>query len=244
MSSPLIIAHATAAGERPANTLAGVGASLASADAMEIDLRLCADGFPVLLHDDFLDRTTNLDGPVREVPFVDLARADAGGGEHVPSLAEVLDLVSGRITVMCELKVAPEHPEEGEALLEATLEAIHSHRAESWVALHSFDHSLVERARSLAPRIDTAAIVSSTEAGSLNGLCDRAAQQGVGAISLFHAAVGRESVEMVRSRGMRLWAWTADTPHDWGRLSKSGVDGIITNQPYALRVWTQSQASA
>ena len=67
MSAPIVIAHAAAAGEAPANTLAGVRASLESAAAMEIDLHLCADGVPVLLHDHTLDRTTNRSGPVRDV---------------------------------------------------------------------------------------------------------------------------------------------------------------------------------
>ena len=151
MNAPIVIAHAAAAGEAPANTLAGVCASLASADAMEIDLHLCADGVPVLLHDPTLDRTTNLSGPVRDASLADLARADAGDGEHVPSLDEVLDLVAGRIAVMCELKVAPDHREDGPALLDATLAVIRRHGAEAWTALHSFDHELVERARTLAP---------------------------------------------------------------------------------------------
>lgn len=242
MNAPLVIAHAAAAGEAPANTLAGVRASLASAAAMEIDLHLCGGGVPVLLHDHTLDRTTNLSGPVRDVPLADLTRADAGAGEHVPSLDEVLDLVAGRISVMCELKVAPEHPEEGPALLDATIAAIRRHSAETWSALHSFDHELVERARTLAPDLDTAFIVPPLGGAGLRTLCARASEQGVGAISLFHGVVAPHAVEAARRHGLRLWTWTADTPDDWRRLAEAGVDGIITNQPAALRVWNESLA--
>lgn len=244
MSTPIVIAHAAAAGEAPANTLAGVRSSLASAAAMEIDLHLCADGVPVLLHDHTLDRTTNLAGPVAGVPLAELARADAGEGEPVPSLDEVLDLVEGRIDVMCELKVAPDHPEEAPALLDATLDVIRRHGAESWTALHSFDHDLVERARSLAPDIDAAFIVTPMGGAGLKTLCARAAEHGVDAISLFHAVVGPHAADATRDHGLQLWAWTADTPADWARLADAGVDGIITNQPAALRAWNESQAPA
>ncbi len=243
MSAPIVIAHAAAAGEAPANTLAGVRASLASAAAMEIDLHLCADGIPVLLHDHTLDRTTNLSGPVADVPLADLASADAGEGEPVPSLDQVLDLVAGRIAVMCELKVAPDQPEEGPALLDATLAVIRRHGAESWTALHSFDHDLVERARALAPEIDAAFIVAPMGGAGLKTLCARAAAHGVGAISLFHAVVGPHATDATRDHGLQLWAWTADTPADWTRLADAGVDGIITNQPAALQGWRESQAS-
>ena len=244
MTAPLVIAHAAAAGEAPANTLAGVRASLAGAAAMEIDLHLCADGAPVLLHDDTLDRTTNLSGPVRGVSLADLANADAGQGEHVPSLDEVLDLVAGRIDVMCELKVATDHPEEGPDLLDATLQVIRHHGAESWTALHSFDHDLVERARTLAPEIDAAFIVAPMGGAGLKTLCPRAAALGVGAISLFHGVVAAHAVAAARDHGLKLWAWTADTPADWDRLAGAGVDGIITNQPAALRAWNEARTSA
>ena len=244
MNAPIVIAPAAAAGEAPANTLAGVRASLASADAMEIDLHLCADGVPVLLHDATLDRTTNRSGPVRDVPLADLARADAGDGEHVPSLDEVLDLVAGRIAVMCELKVAPDHREDGPALLDATLAVIRRHGAESWSALHSFDHALVEQARTLAPDIDTAAITPPLELAPLEALSARADAHGIGAISLHAAAAGPEAVDSAHRHGLRLFAWTADTPEDWRRLSEAGVDGIITNQPAALRLWNESRDPA
>ncbi|MEX1104010.1 MAG: glycerophosphodiester phosphodiesterase family protein, partial [Dehalococcoidia bacterium] len=101
----LVIGHAAAAGEAPANTLAGVRACLdAGAEGMEIDVQLCADGAPVLMHDETVNRTTNLKGKVRELSLLALQGADAGEGEPVPTLEQVLELVKGRLTVMCELK--------------------------------------------------------------------------------------------------------------------------------------------
>ena len=244
MRAPIVIAHAAAAGEAPANTLAGVRAALASADAMEIDLRLCADGVPVLLHDATLDRTPNLAGPVRETPLAALARADAGEGERVPSLDEALDLVDGAIDVMCELKVEPARPQDGPALLDAVLAVIRRRGAESWTALHSFDHDLVERARALAPEIGAAMITPSAADPALATLCARAVGHGVGAVSVYHPLAGAEAVATAHARALKLWAWTADAPDDWSRLAEAGVDGVITNRPAALRAWSEARLSA
>ena len=241
MAAPLVIAHAAAAGEAPANTLAGVRAALASADAIEIDLRLCADGAPVLLHDETLDRTTDLSGPVREASRAQLARADAGGGEPVPALDEALALVAGRIPVFCELKAAPDRRDEGEALLDATLAVIRRRGAEGWTALHSFDHALVERARRLAPDMDAAFIAPPLPPAEVEALRARAAAHGIGAISLEHTAVDAEAVEAAHRHGLRLWAWTADGTAHWARLAADGADGVITNHPARLRAWLRSR---
>ncbi len=244
MKAPLVIAHAAAAGEAPANTLAGVRAALASAGAMEIDLRLCADGVPVLLHDATLDRTTDLSGPVRDVPLAALACADAGEGERVPSLDEALDLVAGSIDVMCELKVDPARPDDGPALLDATLAVIRRHGAESWTALHSFDHDLVALARALAPEIEAAMLTADASGPALARLCARAARDGAAAISLYHPLVVPEAVAAARAQALKLWAWTADSPEDWRRLAEAGVNGVITNCPAALRAWNDARSSA
>ena len=240
MAAPLVVAHAAAAGEAPANTLAGVRASLAGAGAIEIDLRLCADGAPVLLHDETLDRTTDLSGPVREASLARLARADAGGGEPVPALDEALALVAGRIPVFCELKAAHDHRAEGEALLDAVLDAVRRRGAERWTELHSFDHALVERARRLAPEVGAAYIVPPATAAEVDALCARAAAHGIGALSLEHTAADAEAVATARRHGLLLRAWTADEPAQWRRLMDAGVDGIITNRPAGLRAWLRS----
>ena len=234
----LVIGHACAAGEAPANTLAGVRACLsASAEGMEIDVQLCADGVPVLMHDDTVDRTTNLKGPVREKTLAELQAADAGGGERVPTLDQVLELVAGRLTVMCELKATPGFPDQDQACVDVVVDVIRRHKAESWTAIHSFNAEMVRRGRATETRI-SAAIITGPVSGSnvdmlLGGLMKRNAQ----AISVEHHSVDRELIEKAKRRQVSVWAWTADEPEDWARVIEAGADGIITNVPSELRAW-------
>lgn len=52
-------------------------ASKNGATGVELDLEFSADGVPVLMHDDTVDRTTNGTGPLKQMSFSALAKLDA-----------------------------------------------------------------------------------------------------------------------------------------------------------------------
>lgn len=237
----LVIGHACAAGEAPANTLAGVRACLdAAAEAMEIDVQLCADTVPVLMHDDTVDRTTNLSGPVREKTLAELQAADAGEGEPVPTLDQVLALVDGRLSVLCELKATPGAPEQDQQCVDEVVAVIRRHSAESWTAIHSFNPDMVERARHTEPRISAAIISPPVADEAADRLLGALLKRNGQAVSVHHGAVDRVLVEKAKRRQVTVWCWTADTEADWARVVEAGVDGIITNVPHRLREWLRA----
>jgi len=237
----LVIGHACAAGEAPANTLAGVRACLdAAAEAMEIDVQLCADSVPVLMHDDTVDRTTNLSGPVREKTLAELQAADAGDGEPVPTLDQVLALVDGRLSVLCELKATPGSPEQDQRCVDEVVAVIRRHNAESWTAIHSFNPEMVERARRTESRISAAIISPPVADAAADRLLGALLKRNGQAVSVHHGAVDRALVEKAKRRQVTVWCWTADTEADWSRVVEAGVDGIITNVPHRLREWLRA----
>ena len=74
-----VIAHRGAAGSAPENTVAAFQlAAQQGADAFELDVRLTADGVPVVLHDATLNRTTDLSGPLRDLTLAEIGGIDAG----------------------------------------------------------------------------------------------------------------------------------------------------------------------
>ncbi|GAB4325828.1 MAG: glycerophosphodiester phosphodiesterase family protein [Dehalococcoidia bacterium] len=236
MAAPFVIGHAAAGGEAPANTLAGVRACLqAAAEAMEIDVQLSADGVPVLMHDTTVDRTTNLKGPVRSLTVEQLAGADAGHGEPVPTLDQVLDAVSGRLTVMCELKATPGSPDQDARLVDAVVATVERHRAHAWTAVHSFNADIVGRARHADQRISAAIISPPVDGPGLEALLLRVLVRNAQAISIQHSCVRRELVVAAKRRQITVWTWTVDDADEWDRLREAGVDGIITNVPGRLR---------
>jgi glycerophosphoryl diester phosphodiesterase len=93
-----VIGHRGAAHSAPENTLAGLRrAKELGCRWVEFDVRLTADGVPILLHDDRLERTTNRNGEAAALPFAEIRDCDAGRwfgpayiGERVPTLKEAV----------------------------------------------------------------------------------------------------------------------------------------------------------
>src|SRR5262245_38511469 len=111
---PWILGHRGAPREAPENTLTSLRRALElGLDGVEYDVHAAQGGEPVLIHDETLDRTTDLSGPVAARALSELVHADAGGwfarrfvGEPVPLLEEALELDGGARAVhhMIELK--------------------------------------------------------------------------------------------------------------------------------------------
>ena len=115
----LIIAHRGNSSVAPENTLPAFESALdAKADLVELDYHHSADGVPVVLHDDMLDRTTNaqeLLGKekllVVDVPSAEIAKLDAGlwfsdefNGTKLPTLVESLAAIQAGSTTLIERK--------------------------------------------------------------------------------------------------------------------------------------------
>ena len=87
------------------NSRAAIRAALAAGYGIEIDLQLSADGAAMVFHDAALGRLTAETGRVRERRAAELgAIALKGGGETIPTFAEVLEIVAGRAPLLVEIK--------------------------------------------------------------------------------------------------------------------------------------------
>jgi glycerophosphoryl diester phosphodiesterase len=231
----LVIGHAGAAGVAPANTLASVQACIdAGAHGMEIDVQLTSDDVPVLLHDTTLDRTTNLTGPIREHSFAEVEAADAGGGESVPSLADVLALVAGRLSVMCELKATPGDDALDSLLTDRVADVIADAEAAPWTAIQSCQREIVERSREVAPSIPVTRISAPQTEDQVEQLISGTVRRGAQAISVRDSSITPALVLSAKQRHLTVWTWTPDSADEWDRVIDAGVDGIITNYPKLL----------
>ena len=99
----LSIGHRGAAGHAPENTIAAIRKGIAlKADFVEVDVQRTRDGRLVLMHDKFVERTTNGSGRVTELTWDELRTLDAGEGERIPLLEDALAAVNGRIGIILE----------------------------------------------------------------------------------------------------------------------------------------------
>ncbi len=243
---PLVVAHRGASSTHPENTLEAFEAALAlGADVVELDVRLTADGLPVVIHDADVSRTTDGSGLVHELTFAQVKRLNAGGGwgqpAEVPSLREVLELVRGRGGVNLEIKNVPGEPGFDPAR-EAAVEVAHREIADAGfdqpVLVSSFNPRAIARSRDLAPEVETGyltvaaveprdALAHAREAGHGFVLPDVRAL----------LAAGEGFVRAAHDAGVRVGTWTVDDPDLVRTVLGWGVDAIATNDPEsALRV--------
>ena len=239
-SGPLVVAHRGASARCPENTLEAFDAAVsAGADVVELDVRLTADGVPVVLHDYDLSRTTEGVGVVHELTLTELKRLDASGGRgpraEIPTLRESLELLAGRALIDVELKNIPGEPSfdsPEEELTTRALGVVAELRLERAVLYSSFNWLSIERVRELDPGAVTgfltiagidpfAALTYAASAGHGYVL-----PQAIGLLD-----VGADLVHAAHEVGVRVGTWTVDAPEQIESMFAMGVDAVATNNP-------------
>ena len=100
-----ICAHRGASYYEPENTLRAFRRALEmGADRIEVDVRLTADGHIIALHDETVDRTTDGNGYARHMTLEEIRRLDAGKGEKIPTLREIINLVKDKADLLIDVK--------------------------------------------------------------------------------------------------------------------------------------------
>lgn len=148
------IAHRALHGPgRTENSHAAVEAAVAAGYGIEIDVQLSSDGCAMVFHDDTLDRLTAETGPVRARTAADLARIPlTPGGGTIPTLAEVLATVAGRVPLLIEVKDQDGAMGVNVGALERAV-GIDVARYEGPLALMSFNPHSVDALRHVAPSV-------------------------------------------------------------------------------------------
>lgn len=238
-----IVAHRGAAALAPENTLAAFRIAIEQgADFIETDVQLTADGVPVLMHDTEVDRTTNGRGPLSAHTFEALRALDAGtwfspefAGEPVPTLDEFLQLLDPAPTrAFVELK--GEWPAER---VGTVVEALRQRSLAYRVVLASFEHETLEAVRDQAPEYATILLTRQLDrrtvdyaiASRFSAVCAR------GKLLAEHP----EEIEMLGRAGIGAIAYTLNSPKQWKRASRLGIDFFVTDDPPALAAWRDSQ---
>jgi glycerophosphoryl diester phosphodiesterase len=236
---PLVVAHRGASSTHPENTLASFEAALAlGTPVLELDVRLSADGIPVVLHDPDLSRTTDRSGWIHELSLGQIQAANAGTAERperVPAFRTVLEAVSGRGGLAVEIKNIPGEPayDDGrEGIVEAATAELQASAFQGPVLIISFNPRSIAAAKRLAPTLPTGFL--STQPVDPDTALEHVLDAGhefvfPGYRTLLPA--GPAFVERAHRAGIRVGTWTVDDRETFGRLLDWGVDAVATNDP-------------
>lgn len=242
-----VYAHRGASIELPENTLAAFARGIeVGAEGIELDTYRAKDGTAVVIHDDTLDRTTSASGPVKERTAGELSEIDAGNGEHVPSLEEVLALAAGKVRVNIEIK----DPDVVDAVIEtvATFDNLDWFASGAhWDALADLRErtgaevfplslgiaengaKLIERYRDQLTDAQTANV--RTYASDWTVALERALQIGASGLSIYEVGLTSEIVAAIQAAGLEVWVWTINDPARALEIAAMGADAVCTDAP-------------
>lgn len=217
-----VYGHRGAPAEFPENTLAGFRRALElGVEGIELDVHLSKDGVPVVIHDETVDRTTDGSGAVAGMNVEEIRALDAGDGERIPTLAEVLDLVGDAVMVDIEVKA--------NAAGAAVLEEIKG-RDTRWV-ISSFDWDVLRYVRS----VDDDAELWVLSTGATDEALSVVDEVKASAIALWQRAIDEDIAKMLVERSVPFWPWTVNDPEQAEQLLEWGAFGICTDDPARLQ---------
>lgn len=251
---PLVIAHRGASAYAPENTLAAVDKAAAlGVDWVENDVQRTRDGELVVLHDDSLQRTTDVEEvfpdrapwKVSDFTAAEIARLDAGSwfdaayaGARVPTLEQFVHRVEAHgQKLLLEIKNPQLYPGiEGEIVKvlgnEGWLDRAH---VRGRLVVQSFSADSVRTVHDLRPAVKTGFLgtppVSDLPAYAAftDQINPTYASLSAGYVTAVHAFKGPHG------KPLEVCTWTVNDAAAARRVAGYGVDGIITNTPDVVR---------
>lgn len=199
------------------NTTCAFKAALAlGADAVEMDVRFTKTGYPVIMHDATVDRTTTGTGKVSgmtETKFVALHTNDGG---HPPTLAQALYATrkaGGKALV--ELKTAPTKAEMSRFDTKVKTAGM----SRSTVTVQSFSSPAVWTAKRDGWTVWRLLHYGTTASWTWN----------YNGLAVPYNHISQAGVTKLHSHNVKVCAWTVDSPSDWATLTAKGVDAIVSD---------------
>jgi len=239
LNRPTIFAHRGSSAHAPENTLAAFELALQhGADAIELDVKLTADGHVVIIHDQALQRTTGHPGNVRESSLADIQMLDAGShfgnefkGECVPTLVQLFEKIGDRTYYNIELT---NYASPTDSLPEKVAALVERYALAGRILFSSFNPLALIRVRRKLPHNPIGFL-------ALPGKPGRPARSRLGYLLAYQALhiarddAAPEIVSATHRRSKRLHVYTVNDASEMYSLFKMGVDGIFTDDPPLAR---------
>ncbi|MFJ6806991.1 glycerophosphodiester phosphodiesterase family protein [Streptomyces anulatus] len=252
--APVVVAHRGASGYAPENTLAAVDAADAlGIDWVENDVHRTRDGVLVVLHDNDLKRTTDVEQvfpdrapwAVKDFTAAELTKLDAGSwfgtqftGARVPTLTQFLHRMErNRQKLLLEIKSPATYPGIERDIIQVLGRSgwLDRSHVRSRLVIQSFGADSVKKVHSLRPDITTG-FLGTPAVADLPAYAAFTDQ-----INPSYATIGADYVAAVQrlkgphGKRLRVNTWTVNKAADAVKARDYGVDGIITNFPDVVR---------
>ncbi|GAA0903996.1 glycerophosphodiester phosphodiesterase [Streptomyces thermoalcalitolerans] len=252
--SPVVVAHRGASAYAPENTLPAVDKAAALGISwVENDVQRTKDGRLVVIHDDSLERTTNVEEvfpdrapwKVKDFTAAEIARLDAGSwfspayaGTRVPTLEQYLRRVErNHQKLLLEIKSPELYPGIEQQILKQLAN-------DGWLDRQHLADRLIVQSFSA----DSLRIVHELKPAVTTGFLGRPAEADLKRYAAFadlinpsHGTLSADYVKAVHAltgphgKPLKVFTWTVNDAARARTVAGYGVDGIITDKPDVVR---------
>ncbi len=224
MNTPLVIAHRGDSSASLENSLEAVHRALSyPADMIELDIRRSGDNLLYIMHDTTTSRTCDQAINIERASSEEINRVKLRNGENIPTLTDVIKIVSGKAGLNLEIKSA------GAGLL--TAEYLASSDYTGYILLSSFHEEEIQSVRRMLPRMPISLIFdvfTTHDVASYAG-------KGYTIISLRKKTVSEKLINACHEQGIDVYVWTVDEETEMRKFISWRADGIYTNKPGVLK---------
>ena len=219
-----MIAHRGASLRAPENTIKAYSKAIdLGVEMIELDVHMTHDNQLVCIHDRELNRTTDGIGLINELTLEEIQSFDAGDGEVVPTLEDVLVLCKDRIMVDIELKAID--------IEKDVLSVVEKHNMLDKVIFSSFYHGSLLVLKELSGLCKTAILVNKP----IEDLIGYAKSIQANAINPKLSLLDSNLAEELHNASLQIYPWTVNTESDATRVLSLGIDGLITDDPEMMQ---------
>lgn len=220
----LLIGHRGASTIAPPNTLKAFEKAIElKADYSEFDIHLTKDGEIVIIHDADTYETTGEKGLVKDMTLDQIKSLDAGEGERIPTLKELIKLARDKMGLQIEIKAMN--------LLEILIDILKKEGLLTTSIFSSFMLSEVQKLKLLEPDVKVGLLtpMELMRPSQYKRKIEQIAKYNFYSIHPYYTRIDKELVDFAHEKGLKVIVWTVNTRRAMKKLIEIGVDGIITD---------------
>jgi glycerophosphoryl diester phosphodiesterase len=220
----LIIGHRGASAIAPPNTLKAFEKAIElKADYSEFDVHITKDGEIVIIHDSDTFNTTGVKGLIKEMTLDQIKSLDAGEGEKIPTLQELINIARNKMGLQIEIKATN--------LLDNLLEILKEEDLVNASIVSSFMLSEVQKLKLLNPDVKVGLLtpMELIRPSQFKRRIMQIAKHDFYSIHPYYTRTNKEIVDFAHKQNLKVIVWTVNSRRAMKKLIEIGVDGIITD---------------
>ena len=220
----LIVGHRGASAIAPPNTLKAFKKAIElQADYAEFDIHITKDGEIVIIHDSDTFNTTGVRGLVKDMTLDQVKRLDAGDGEEIPTLKELIKITRKRLGLQIEIKASN--------LLDKLIQILKEENLLETTIISSFMSDELFKLKLLEPSLKLGLLlpVELKRSNSIKRKIEKIAENDFYSLHPHYAVIDKEIVDFAHEHGLKVIVWTVNDKKIMEKLIVMGVDGIITD---------------